>query len=87
MENPKFISYECHMGFTTAVVFNAAIDHANMFNALNISRDNLVGAGFVRIDDEGNAQAYGKSLGLNIGCSANCTKFVQRMLNRAEWPG
>lgn len=61
----KYIAYEGAFA-PTITLFANYYDHCDMANNLHIKREELLGAGFVKIDHEGELYCYGKSISLGV---------------------
>ena len=81
----KYIFYEDRGMLDHVVCFDAGINHADMANALNITKEQIHSAGFVSIgmDFQRNkpvATVYGESIGLKIKSDPNHSRAISRYL-------
>lgn len=78
-QEAKYIKFEEKYGNTYIVIFPNFITHFDMAQKM---RDAAISAGFVRIDDAGNAVCYGESTSLELKSEDEDSALANRMLGK-----
>lgn len=83
MDGMKYISYDRAFSYRAIIVFPADIDHSFMVQQLYIETDDIVGAGFVVMDDDDpQPRCRGKSTSLEKKAHEGDTALLHRLLTR-----
>lgn len=59
-------------------MFPEHVEHGDFIIKMGISKDEVIGAGFVRTDADGELYPYGRSQSLDIGVGEHCRSNLSR---------
>lgn len=66
MDGMKYISFDRRFSYQSLVIFPADVDHAQFARFVAIEPENVLGAGFIKLDANGHPYCHGKSTSLNV---------------------